>query len=72
MMRPSLDVAPWEIHEALIGQVLLRIEALQDPTFPKQKASIDRDLGMGIEPALRETACLLLRAYHGSFQVDEL
>jgi acetyl-CoA C-acetyltransferase len=39
------DVALWEIHEAFIGQVLFHIKALQDPTFLKQKAGIDRELG---------------------------
>jgi acetyl-CoA C-acetyltransferase len=35
----------WEIHEAFAAQVLCHITALESPTFLRNKAGIDRDLG---------------------------
>ena len=40
------DIALWEIHEAFTAQVLAHLEALDDPTFVRTKAGIERDLGV--------------------------
>jgi acetyl-CoA C-acetyltransferase len=39
------DVNLWEIHEAFASQVLYQIKALDSPSFVKQKAKVDADLG---------------------------
>ncbi|MGB3810728.1 MAG: acetyl-CoA C-acyltransferase [Parvibaculum sp.] len=39
------DIQLWEIHEAFAAQVLCHITALESPTFLRNKAGVDRDLG---------------------------
>ena len=39
------DVALWEIHEAFSAQVLYQLKALDSPTFRKNKAKVEADLG---------------------------
>jgi len=39
------DVALWEIHEAFSAQVLCNVAALQSPSFRRDKAGVDADLG---------------------------
>lgn len=39
------DVALWEIHEAFTAQVLYQLKALDSPSFLKNNARVDADLG---------------------------
>lgn len=40
------DVSLWEIHEAFAAQVLANIKAASDPTYRRDKAGVDFDLGV--------------------------
>jgi acetyl-CoA C-acetyltransferase/acetyl-CoA acyltransferase len=39
------DVAVWELHEAFAAQVLANIQAAMDPSYRRQFAKVDVDLG---------------------------
>jgi acetyl-CoA C-acetyltransferase len=39
------DIALWEIHEAFAAQVLAHIALLEDRTFLRERAGVDRDFG---------------------------
>ena len=39
------DIQLWEIHEAFAGQVLYQLKALESPTFLREKAKVDAELG---------------------------
>jgi acetyl-CoA C-acetyltransferase len=39
------DVALWEIHEAFAAQVLYQLKALDSPSFVRNKAKVDAELG---------------------------
>jgi len=39
------DIALWEIHEAFAAQVLAHVELLEDRTFLRERAGVDRDFG---------------------------
>jgi acetyl-CoA C-acetyltransferase/acetyl-CoA acyltransferase len=39
------DIALWEIHEAFAAQVLANIKAASDPTYRRERAGVDADLG---------------------------
>jgi len=39
------DVAVWELHEAFAAQVLANIQAAMDPTYRREFAKVDVDLG---------------------------
>jgi acetyl-CoA C-acetyltransferase len=39
------DIALWDIHEAFAAQVLANIKAASDPTYRREKAGVDFDLG---------------------------
>ena len=39
------DVHLWEIHEAFSGQVLYQLKALETPSFLRDKAKVDVELG---------------------------
>jgi acetyl-CoA C-acetyltransferase len=39
------DIALWEIHEAFGGQLLYHLKALESPTFLRNKAHVDAELG---------------------------
>ncbi len=39
------DVALWEIHEAFAAQVLAHVALLEDRTFVRERAGVDRDFG---------------------------
>lgn len=39
------DIALFEIHEAFAAQVLANVKAITDPTYRKEKAKVDTDLG---------------------------
>jgi acetyl-CoA C-acetyltransferase len=39
------DIALWEIHEAFSNQVLYQLKAFETPSFVRDKAKVDKDLG---------------------------
>ncbi len=39
------DVQLWEVHEAFAAQVLCNVRALEDRTWLRERAGVDRDLG---------------------------
>ncbi|HKU36526.1 MAG TPA: thiolase family protein [Polyangiales bacterium] len=39
------DIALWEIHEAFASQILYQLKALESPTFLKNKARVEAELG---------------------------
>ncbi len=39
------DVALWEIHEAFAAQVLANVRAAMDPSYRREKAGVDFDIG---------------------------
>lgn len=41
----AADVAVWELHEAFAAQVLANIQAAMDPSYRREFAKIDADLG---------------------------
>ncbi|HEY9234033.1 MULTISPECIES: acetyl-CoA C-acyltransferase [Phenylobacterium] len=41
----AADVAVWELHEAFAAQVLANIQAAMDPSYRREHAKIDVDLG---------------------------
>jgi acetyl-CoA C-acetyltransferase/acetyl-CoA acyltransferase len=39
------DIAVWELHEAFAAQVLANIQAAMDPTYRRDRAKVEADLG---------------------------
>lgn len=40
------DIALWEIHEAFAGQVLYQLKALETPSWVREKAGVDVEMGV--------------------------